>query len=174
MMTTQFSELKIEYLGDMSLFVGRARFYGPIVAALVLLPGFKAAAAAPTCHQNSEGSSLPAPPSGFLGFFWSFESGVFTAFPLTTPASRLSSWMDQESFGSLYYDFSDTATIDEDDELRRTSERLAAAEKINSRFKEIRSWCGVSYFSVAWNSDECGNLTEVFADEKICVMDIFP
>ncbi|MBA5804207.1 hypothetical protein [Rhizobium changzhiense] len=156
------------------MFVGRPRLYGLIVAALVFLPGFKATAAGLTCHQNIEGSSLPTPPSGFLGFFWSFESDVIAAFPLTTPASRLSSWMDQESFSWLSYGPFDTATIDEDDEIRRSSERVAAAKKINSRFKEIRTWCGVSYFSVAWNSDGCGNVTEVFADEKICVMDILP
>ena len=155
------------------MFASHARLYGSIIAAIMLLLGFEASAAGQTCSENTVHANLANPPSGFLGyFFWSFESGVLTAFPPSTPASRLSSWMDRAGFGAASYSPYDTATEDEADEFQRATARIDAGKKINSRFKVISSWCGDSYFSVAWNSDECGNLTEVFADKKLCVFDL--
>jgi hypothetical protein len=157
----------------MSLIANHARFFGSIIAVIMLLPGFESAAAGQTCGENTVHANLPNPPSGFLGyFFWSFESGVLAAFPPSTSASRLSSWMDREGFGSLSLSTYDTGIVDNEDEIQRSKERIDAGKKINNRYKQIVSWCGISYFSIAWNSDECGNLTEVFADRKLCAFEL--
>ena len=119
----------------------------------------------------------PNPPAGFLGyFFWSFESGVLAAFPPSTPASRLSSWMDREGFRPVEYSVYDTGNADQtdkEDERKRLQERKATGMKIRNRHKNIENWCGLSSFSIGWNSDDCGNLTEVYADRSLCRLE-FP
>lgn len=156
------------------MIVSHARFFGAIIAVVTLLPGFEASAAGQTCSEKTVHANLPNPPSGFIGyFFWSFESGVLAAFPPSTPASRLSSWMDREDFRPVVYSEFDTGSAEDEDQIKKSAERRAAGKKIKNRHKIIENWCGLSSFSIGWNSDDCGNLTEVYADRKLCVFE-FP
>ncbi len=124
------------------------------------------------CFPVSDLPSAAPPPAIFLGMSFDFEEGVVAAFPVGSPESRLLQWLDRRGFYGFSYGTLDTAFVDEPEELSRSLARMRSGQKIHLR--TLRAWApiGHSYFSVAWNADGCGRLTEIFADTEIFQFDM--
>jgi hypothetical protein len=102
----------------------------------------------------------------------SFETFVKRNFPLGSSESRLVAWMDAEGFDIVQVGPADVAFGDEPDETERLLFRLRQGLTVNLRTLTKPGMIGKSYFSVGWNSDQCGSLVEVFADQELNKIDI--
>ncbi len=96
-----------------------------------------------------------------------FKAYVKKNFPLGSSEARLVAWMDEEGFGSVQVGPVDVAFGDEPDEVDRFVFRLEKGLTVNLRTLAKPGMVGRSYFSVGWNSDQCGRLVEVFADQEL-------
>lgn len=106
-------------------------------------------------------------PGIFLGASINFSERVIRAFPVGSAESDLLDWLDRQHFGEVWVSASDTGFVSTAEEVSRLRAREESGSVINSRM--LRTWApiGTSYFYVAWNVDDCGLLTEVFADSEI-------
>jgi hypothetical protein len=124
------------------------------------------------CAQVSDTMSTTRPPNIFLGMSIDFEGKIAGAFPIGSPENQLSHWLDDIGFGGVHVGDGDSAFIDSPEEYSRLFARMDNNLTINLRTLKVWAPIGHSHFSVAWNSDECGRLTEIFADTELFQFDM--
>jgi hypothetical protein len=124
------------------------------------------------CAQASETVSTTRPPTIFLGLSIDFEARILEAFPIGSREDQLLFWLDSRGFNEASVGYTYTAFTDSADEFSRSNARRDAGQTINLRTLKVWAPIGNSHFSVAWNSDECGNLIEVFGDTELFQFDM--
>lgn len=80
--------------------------------------------------------------------------------------------MDAEGFDIVQVGPSDVVFGDEPDETERFLFRLRQGLTVNLRALTKPGMIGKSHYSVGWNSDRCGRLVEVYADQELNKIDL--
>jgi hypothetical protein len=141
---------------------------------LQTLPGVARAQALdePLCIPVASPSKWAPRPSVTLGMSFNFSDKVLGAFPVGSCEADLVAWMDNQGFDEKQLSYSDVAFGDQPNEIERELRRLRDGTTISLR--RLKTWApiGHSHYSVAWNTDEFGRLTEVFADTELFQFDL--
>ena len=118
------------------------------------------------CDALHEAPLLTLRPVIVFGMSVNFESGVLKSFPVGSCEGDLTDWLDESGFKPVVRNAADAMFVSEPAEIARYFERRKNGALINRRDLERWAPIGWSYFSVAWNSDESGRLTEIYADSE--------
>lgn len=124
------------------------------------------------CAQASDTVATSRPPTIFLGMSIDFEARIEEAFPIGSQEDLLLHWLDASGFGEVHIGDADSAFVDTPEEYARLFARMDNKLTVNLRTLKVWAPIGHSHFSVAWNSDGCGRLTEVFADTELFQFDM--
>jgi hypothetical protein len=124
------------------------------------------------CVPKARASIFALPPSTALGFSVGFEQRVPWAFPVGACAADLIAWLNWQGFSPASESVSDSYFIDTPEKAARNAARRAEGKTILLAGMSQKAIIGRSVFSVAWNSDQQGLLTEVFADAELLQLDM--
>ena len=161
----------------------RQHFVSLISLVVVLVAAVLAAcfvtSAPPGLEQSDSCVPLPAsgngshPPYAYFGMSFNFEERALKAFPVGSCENALVLWMDKAGFDAeVIVSPATTFFADEPDETNRNRERYSQLKTSKLRGLFQKAIIGTSVFSVAWNVDENGRLTELFVDTEYFQFDM--
>lgn len=143
----------------------RTMIGGATVAVLLAMAVHDARWGPPAC--NSEAWAFPIKPKMIFGLSIGFGPWAKAAFPVGSCEADLVAWMDRVGFGDKRQRAGDSHVIDTEEKERRAYARRASGELIYLRTFSQKAVIGSSYFSIAWNRDYEGRISEVFANSEL-------
>jgi hypothetical protein len=118
------------------------------------------------CTGSHSQKAVKPGPILLFGASPSFESWIVRSFPPGSCVEDLVAWMDSREFEPVLRSDTETYFIDEPAEFDRNKSRRKSGKYINLRGLMVKSLVGRSYYSIAWNSNAEGRITEIFADSE--------
>ena len=102
-----------------------------------------------------------------FGLSIGFGPWAKAAFPVGSCEADLIAWMDRVGFRLPEFGTWDPHVIDTDEKHKRAMNREASGNLIFSRTLGQKAPIGRSYFTLAWNSNGQGQITEFYADPEL-------
>lgn len=150
----------------MTLVLGKkTKIGGAVLAVLLAMAAYDTRWGPPAC--DSDAWAFPIKPKMIFGLSIGFGPWAKAAFPVGSCEADLVAWMDRVGFGDTAQQTWDSHVIDTEEKERRAFAREASGELIYLRTFSQKAVIGRSYFSIAWNRDDEGRISEIFSDSEL-------
>lgn len=124
------------------------------------------------CRSSEDAWFTPRPPIIFWGMSFSFEERILEAFPVGSSEKFLIEWMDKMDFGPMEQTINESDFTSLGGQIERAWLRKKEGKTLRSRDVWRSAPITESYFSIAWNVDEVGCISEIYANTRLFHFDL--